>query len=111
MSKFFRIIGLLFILLFLGVLVFMPLKWAVAGDKELEDMQKQLNSQVLEKPFSVEDSQKIDAYIKDSMQKNMKPNGKIPGGWQPGYTCANLHDYYEYRDCLYYYRYYGHYYP
>jgi hypothetical protein len=82
----------------------------VAGDdKELEEMQKKLNSQVLEKPFSVEDTAKIEAYIQDAMKKDLKPQATPPASWQPGYTCANLHNYYEYRNCSYYYRYYGHY--
>ena len=82
--------------------------WA-EDDKELEEMQKKLNSQVMEKPFSVEDTAKIDAYIKDAMRKDLKPNATPPASWRRGYTCANLHNYNEYRDCLYYYRYYGRY--
>ena len=80
-----------------------------ADDKDLEEMQKKLNQGVMEKPFSVEDTAKIDAYIKDAMQKDLKPKQEQPQTWRPGYTCANLHNYYEYRDCMYYYRYYGHY--
>jgi hypothetical protein len=78
-------------------------------DKELEEMQKKLNQGVMEKPFSVEDAAKIDAYIADAMKKNLKPQEKPPASWRPGYTCENLHNYYEYRNCLYYYRYYGRY--
>lgn len=81
-----------------------------AGDAEdRAEMQKKLNQGVMEQPFSVEDTAKIDAYIKDAMQKDLKPQQKPPRSWRPGYTCANLHDYYEYRNCLYYYRYYGRY--
>jgi hypothetical protein len=81
-----------------------------AGDEEdRAEIQKKLNQGVMEKPFSVEDTAKIDAYIKDAMQKDLKPNQEPPRSWRSGYTCANLHDYYEYRNCLYYYRYYGHY--
>jgi hypothetical protein len=83
---------------------------ACAGDdKELEEMQKKLNSQVMEKPFSVEEVGKINAYIEDAMKKDLKPQQTPPPSWRTGYTCANLHDYYEYRNCLYYHRYYGHY--
>lgn len=72
-------------------------------------MQKKLNAQVLEKPFSVEDVEKIDLYIKDAMKKDIKPREKPPASWRRGYTCEKLHNYTEYRDCVYYYRYYGRY--
>lgn len=86
--------------------------WGAASAGESEDpveMQKQLNQGVMEKPFSVEDAAKIDAYITDAMKKDIKPQQTPPASWRSGYTCADLQDYYEYRDCLYYYRYYGHY--
>ncbi len=87
-----------------------PLATVLAGDdKDLEEMQKKLNQGVMEKPFSVEDTAKIDAYIADAMKKNLKPQEKPPDSWRPGYTCENLHNYYEYRNCLYYHRYYGRY--
>ena len=95
-----------------GTFFLLPGQVLIAGEKDdLAEMQKRLNKEVMEKPFSVEDSRKIEAYIKDAMRKNLKPNGTVPGSWRPGYSCERLHDFYEYRDCLYYYRYYGHYYP
>ncbi len=85
---------------------------AVAGtDDDMAEMQKQLNAEVMQKPFSVEDSAKIDAYVKESMKKDLKPRQTPPPHWVPGYTCMNLwrYSYYEYRDCVYYYRVYGRY--
>jgi hypothetical protein len=82
----------------------------LAGEEEdRAAMQKKLNQGVMEKPFSVEDTARIEAYIKDAKQKDVKPQQAPPSSWRSGYTCANLHDYYEYRNCLYYYRYYGRY--
>ncbi len=86
---------------------------AVAGtdDDDAAALQKRLNEGVMQKPFSVEDSAKIDAYVKESMKKDLKPKLTPPPHWVPGYTCMNLwrYSYYEYRDCVYYHRYYGHY--
>ena len=79
-------------------------------EAELAAMQKQLNAQVMEKPFSVEDEAKIDAYIKSSMEKDLKPEvTKAPSYWKPGYTCADIYSYgwNSYRNCRYYHRYYG----
>ncbi len=81
-------------------------------DEELQAMQQQLNSEVMEKPFSVEDEAKIEQYINDAMQKQLKPQvAKAPSYWKPGYTCANIynHGWNAYRNCRYYHRYYGHY--
>lgn len=89
-----------------------PMSCAFADDEEddLAKMQQQLNAQVMQKPFTVEDTAKLDAYIKDAMKKNMKPKEQPPAAWRPGWTCANLmYSYYQYRNCMYYYRYYGYY--
>lgn len=82
-----------------------------AGEDDVAEMQKKLNAQVMEKPFTVEDQQKIDAYVTEAMQKNLKPKERAPEHWAPGYTCQNLwhYSYNEYRDCVYYHRYYGRY--
>ncbi len=82
-----------------------------ATEDELKAMQQALNAGVLAKPFSVEDEAKIDEYIKQSMKKDLKPIAKAPSYWQPGYTCANIASYgwRQYRNCRYYYRYYGRY--
>ncbi len=96
-------------LLVIGVGI--PSSAALADDADdMAKMQQQLNAQVMQKPFTVEDTAKLDAYIKEAMKKDMKPEEKPPVAWQPGWTCANLmYSYYDYRNCMYYYRYYGHY--
>ncbi len=85
-----------------------------AGDAEdMAEMQRQLNKEVLEKPFSVADQAKIDAYVQDAAKKNLKPIEQPPANWnwQPGYTCASIYNYgwRAYSDCAYYHRYYGRY--
>ena len=84
-----------------------------AGEKEdMEAMQKALNQEVLDKPFNPGDKAKVDAYLEESIKKGLKPNGTKPQGWAPGWTCNNLvYSYRAYRDCRYYHRYHGHYYP
>ncbi len=87
------------------------LAFAGTDEEDLAAMQKQLNAQVMQKPFSVEDQAKVDAYIKDAMKKDLKPKEQRPEHWRPGYTCMDLwrYSYYEYRDCYFYHRYYGRY--
>lgn len=83
-----------------------------AGEAEdLANIQKQLNAEVMAKPFSVADEARVDAYIKNAMKKDLKPPVSPPSFWRPGYTCANLYGYawHYYRDCRYHYRYYGRY--
>ncbi len=79
---------------------------------EMAEMQKKLNAEVMEKPFSVADEAKIDAFIKDAMAKNLKPvENKAPAYWQQGYTCADIYQYgwSGYQNCRYYHHYYGRY--
>lgn len=81
-------------------------------NEELRAMQQQLNAEVMEKPFSVEDEAKINKYIKEAMEKDLKPEvSKAPSYWRPGYTCANIYSYgwSAYRNCRYYHRYHGYY--
>lgn len=85
---------------------------ATAFANEADDMaamQQKLNAEVMEKPFSVEEIGQIDAYVQDAMKKDLKPREKPPTNWRAGYTCANLHNYTDHRDCAYYHRYYGRY--
>ena len=87
---------------------------ARAGDKEdREEMQKKLNKEVMEKDFSVADTAEVDAYVADAMKKDLKPEQKPPAVWRHGYTCRDLlqypNNYYNYRNCLHYHRYHGHY--
>jgi len=65
----------------------------------------------MEKPFSVADEKKISSYIKQSMQKNLKPQVAAPSFWKPGYTCASIyqHGWSHYRACRYYRQYHGRY--
>ncbi len=82
--------------------------------REMAEMQKMLNAEVMAKPFSVEEMSKIDAYIAESMKKNLIPQPYKATSTQPwvrGMTCAHLRSYVARRNCRYYYRYYGHYYP
>lgn len=82
---------------------------------DMAEMQRQLNQETMSSGFQVEDTAKIDAYIKDAMKKDLKPDVKQPENWQPGYTCDSYYrhyyryNYYGYRNCLYHYRYYGRY--
>ncbi len=81
-------------------------------EDEMAAMQRKLNAEVMEKPFSVADEKKIDAYIKDAMKKDLKPAvSKAPKFWKPGYTCASIYSYgwSYYRNCRYYRHYYGRY--
>ena len=81
-------------------------------EDEMAAMQRRLNAEVMEKPFSVEDEKKIDAYIKDAMKKDLKPPvTTAPSFWRPGYTCASIYHrgWNHYRSCRYYRRYYGRY--
>jgi hypothetical protein len=95
-----------FLLLFISVIV--P---ASSFAESMEEMQRRLNEQVMQKPFSVEDQSRIDAYMKDAMKKNLEPVKTPPKYWQPGYTCASIRGYgwRVYSDCAYHYRYYGRY--
>jgi len=84
-----------------------------AGEKEeMEAIQKQLNKNVLEKPFSPGDAAALDTYLQQAIKNNTPPpQTQPPSGWQPGWTCNNLmYSFYQYRNCLHYYQYYGYYY-
>ncbi|MDP5032685.1 MAG: hypothetical protein NWQ54_24925 [Paraglaciecola sp.] len=81
-------------------------------DEELARMQAQLNANVLSKPFLAEKPQEVDAYIKSMIEKKVKPEPYQGTYWRPGYTCRDLlrYNWTEYRNCRYYYQYYGRYY-
>jgi hypothetical protein len=82
-----------------------------SGDQTSE-RQKQLNEAVLLQPFSVEEQAKLEAYLQDALKRKIVPGEYTGTHWRRGYTCRDLrpYSYYEYRDCMYYYRYYGRYY-
>lgn len=80
--------------------------------EEMAAMQKALNQKVLDRPFNPGDRAAVDAYLEESFKKGVLPKEVRPEGWRPGYTCDNLrYSLYQYRDCRYYHRYYGRYYP
>ena len=85
-----------------------------AEDKQqtLQKMQQRLNQEVISQPFSVTDEAKIQAYIEDATKRSLVPPAQPGPHWQPGYTCQDLvrYSWQEYRDCRYYYWYYGYYY-
>jgi len=103
------ILGLVLSMVFIGAGG--SLLWA--GEKEdMEAMQKALNQEVLNRPFTPGDKAAVDAYLEDAIKKGVKPIETRPSGWAPGWTCNNLiYSIGAYRNCMYYYRYYGHYYP
>jgi hypothetical protein len=86
--------------------------WAGEAE-EMAEMQKQLNAEVMSKPFDPGDPAKIDAYIEDALANDIQPVTQPPSYWQPGYTCGYIrqyrYDYNTYRNCLYHHRYYGRY--
>jgi hypothetical protein len=83
-----------------------------AQDEEVARMQRQLNQDVMEKPFFAEDPQKVEAYIKEASKNHIKPLEYSGPHWQAGYTCHDMLRYawVEYRNCRYYHHYYGRYY-
>jgi Ni/Co efflux regulator RcnB len=104
----------LFVILFsCSMLISYSVGWAASDEEEMEAMQKQLNKQVMEQPFHAEEPEKVDAYVKEAMKKHLKPPKYTGDHWRRGYTCHDMlrYSWYEYRNCMYYYRYYGYYYP
>lgn len=99
-------------LIFSVIAVTLASQVIASEEDEMAAMQKRLNAEVMEKPFSVEDEKKIDAYIKDAMKRDLKPPViKAPSFWRPGYTCASIYNrgWNHYRSCRYYRHYYGRY--
>lgn len=81
-------------------------------EDELAKMQEKLNAEVMSKPFLAEKPEEVDAYIKSMLEKNVKPPEYKGTYWRQGYTCRDLlrYNWTQYRNCRYYYRYYGRYY-
>ncbi len=84
------------------------------ADKARDDMQKQLNERVMAAPFDAGDINKAEEYAAGAMAKKVQPVARPPAYWAPGWTCANLttyayYNYVDYRNCVYYHRYYGYY--
>ncbi|MFV2059901.1 MAG: hypothetical protein ACC653_04400 [Gammaproteobacteria bacterium] len=96
-----------------GLLLSFSLPGFATEEEDLAEMQKQLNAETMNKPFLAEQPDKVDAYIKEAMKKNLKPPEYEGTNWRRGYTCRDLlrYNWNEYRNCSYYYRYHGRYYP
>jgi hypothetical protein len=77
------------------------------------DMQKRLNEEVMSKSFSVESEANLNAYIEDALKRGQPPKAEPSKFWRNGYTCQSLipFSWIDYRDCSYYHRYYGRYWP
>jgi hypothetical protein len=76
-------------------------------------MQQALNRQVMSAPFSPGDVARAQAYADAALRGHVAPVANPPAYWQPGWTCGDLtrypsYSYGDYRDCVYYDRYYGH---
>ena len=76
--------------------------------------QKALNDQVLAREFKVEDPRKIEEQVEEQLKKKVQPVEQAPVVWRVGWTCQDLLqlrpvDWLSYRNCRYYYRYYGRY--
>jgi len=85
----------------------LALNATVAEDKTTT-IQQQLNAQTLQKPFNTANPGDLQGYLDDAVKKGIKPPMQPGPHWRNGYTCTNLSPYYyEYRDCMLYYRYYG----
>ncbi|SEL34284.1 hypothetical protein SAMN05216262_10997 [Colwellia chukchiensis] len=87
---------------------------ATASEEDaLAKAQAQMNAEVLSKPFLAERPKEVDSYIKSMLEKKVKPPEYSGTYWRPGYTCRDLlrYNWVQYRNCRYYYRYYGRYYP
>lgn len=88
---------------------------AILADEDARAaMQRALNAEVLAAPFDPGDVDKAKAYAEKAIKKDTKPVATPPSYWQPGWTCGHLTRYHyyrysQYRDCIYYHRYYGRY--
>ncbi len=99
------------VILVLLVFSVIPMAFADEAD-DLAEMQRQLNADVMAKPFFAPEDSKVDAYIEEAMKKDLKPPEYKGNNWQAGYTCHDMlrYSWREYRNCRYYHRYYGRYY-
>ena len=94
---------------FLLLILLSNLVWA--DEDEMAAMQRQLNQQVMEKPFTFESEQDIERYIESTLKSGKAPNFRPGKFWRQGYTCKDLRPLsrHEYANCLAYYRFYGRY--
>ena len=80
---------------------------------DMAAMQKKLNAETMDQPFLAEQPEKVEAYIQDAMKKGIEAMEYNGTNWRYGYTCRDLlrYSWQEYRNCQYYYRRHGRYYP
>jgi len=97
--------------LFVSCLIVAAPSLSADAETDTAEMQRRLNQEVMQKPFSVEDQARIDAHVKEAMKKNLGPVKTPPSYWRLGYTCDSIRHYgwQPYSDCYYHYRYYGRY--
>jgi hypothetical protein len=97
----------------LAALSFLMITSVSALADERTEIQKRLNDQVLDKPFSVESEASLNAYIADATKRGLPPKSEPSKYWRQGYTCNDLRRYSwtDYRDCSYFHHYYGYYWP
>jgi hypothetical protein len=100
------------IALFTGLSMMLGSFVFASEEDDMARMQQQLNQETMAKEFFAEEPEKVEAFIKDAMKKNIKPLEYKGSHWRRGYTCRNLlaFSWREYRDCRHYHRYYGRYY-
>lgn len=103
---------LLFILLFVATFSVGTSLAKEAENNAIDEAQKKMNQEVMDKPFMAAKPEEVDAYIKEAMKNNIKPQEYKGTYWKSGYTCNDLlrHSWTQYRDCKYYYKHYGRYY-
>ena len=89
-----------------------PGGWAEDTQQTRQEMQQRLNQEVISQPFSVADEAKVKAYIEDATRRGLVPSAHPGPHWRPGYTCQDVlrYSWQEFRECRYYYWYYGYYY-
>ncbi|MGY6276698.1 hypothetical protein [Methylomonas sp. MgM2] len=94
-------------------ILIMAIGCKIASADEVSDMQKRLNEEVMGKLFSVETEANLNAYIEEATKRGIPPKTTPSRYWRRGYTCGDLRRYSwsDYRDCSYFYRYYGYYWP
>ena len=94
------------------VLIFIFTASASEEDDALAKAQADMNAEVFSKPFLAERPEEVNSYIKSMLEKKLKPPEYTGNYWRRGYTCRDLlrHNWTQYRNCQYYYRYHGRYY-
>ena len=101
-------------LILLSSLLLCTAQSAFASEEDdMAEMQKKLNAETFDQPFLAEQPEKVEAYIQEAMKKGIKPMEYDGTHWRRGYTCHDLlrYSWREYRNCRYYYRRYGRFYP